>query len=111
MNSTSDTYYGDQWVTAELVVYHDSLVKHIINGKTVLEYTKPQIGGGVAKGYDPKMKQDGKLLTEGFIALQSEGQPIDFRAIKIRNLKGCTDPKANNFKAYYQVSDKEACTY
>ncbi|MEP2238382.1 MAG: DUF1080 domain-containing protein [Maribacter sp.] len=111
INSTSDTYYGDQWVTAELVVYHDSLVKHIINGKTVLEYTKPQIGGGVAKGYDPKMKQDGKLLTEGFIALQSEGQPIDFRAIKIRNLKGCTDPKANNFKAYYQVSDKEACTY
>ncbi|WP_396632733.1 DUF1080 domain-containing protein [Maribacter sp. R86514] len=111
INSTSDTYYGDQWVTAELVVYHDSLVKHIINGKTVLEYTKPQIGGGVANGYDPKMKQDGKLLTKGFIALQSEGQPIDFRTIKIRNLKGCTDPKASNFNAYYQVSDKEACTY
>jgi hypothetical protein len=57
------------------------------------------------------MKQDGKLLTEGFIALQSEGQPIDFKNIKIRNLKGCTDPKATNYKAYYQVSDKEACTY
>ncbi|WP_405400182.1 DUF1080 domain-containing protein [Maribacter sp. Asnod2-G09] len=111
INSTSDTYYGNQWVTAELVVYHDSLVKHIINGKTVLEYTKPQIGGGVAKGYDPKMKQDGKLLTEGFIALQSEGQPIDFKNIKIRNLKGCTDPKATNYKEYYEVSDTKACIY
>ena len=111
INSTSDTFYGDQWVTAELVVYHDSLVKHIVNGNTVLEYTKPQIGGGVATGYDPKMKQDGKLLKEGFIALQSEGQPIDFKNIKIRNLKGCTDPKALNYKEYYKISDKGACTY
>ncbi|MEP2056670.1 MAG: DUF1080 domain-containing protein [Maribacter litoralis] len=111
IKSTSDTYYGDQWVTAELIVYHDSLVKHIINGKTVLEYIKPQIGGGVATGYDPKMKQDGKPLKEGFIALQSEGQPLDFKNIKIRNLKGCTDPKALNYKKYYQISDKESCRY
>ena len=111
IKSTSDTYYGDQWVTAELIVYHDSLVKHIINGKTVLEYIKPQIGGGVATGYDPKMKQDGKPLKEGFIALQSEGQPIDFKNIKIRNLKGCTDPKALNYKEYYQITDKESCRY
>ncbi|WP_437371659.1 3-keto-disaccharide hydrolase [Maribacter litoralis] len=111
IKSTSDTYYGDQWVTAELIVYHDSLVKHIINGKTVLEYIKPQIGGGVATGYDPKMKQDGKPLKEGFIALQSEGQPIDFKNIKIRNLKGCTDLKALNYKEYYQITDKESCRY
>ena len=111
IKSTSDTYYGDQWVTAELIVYHDSLVKHIINGKTVLEYIKPQIGGGVATGYDPKMKQDGKPLKAGFIALQSEGQPIDFKNIKIRNLKGCTDPKALNYKKYYRISDKESCRY
>ena len=111
INSSSDTYFGDQWVTAELIVYHDSLVKHIINGKTVLEYTKPQIGGEVANGYDPKIKQDGKPLKQGLIALQSEGQPIDFRDIKIRNLKGCTDPKAKNYKEYYIVSDAKSCSY
>lgn len=87
IDSTSKTYYGDQWVTAELIVRGDGLVTHIINGETVLEYTKPQVGGGVVEGYDPKMKPDGQLLKEGFIALQSEGQPIDFREIKIRNLK------------------------
>jgi len=111
INSSSDTYFGDQWVTAELIVFHDSLVKHIINGKTVLQYTKPQIGGEVANGYDPKIKQDGKPLKEGLIALQSEGQPIDFRDIKIKNLKGCTDPKAKNYKEYFVVSDAKLCSY
>ncbi len=87
INSSSETYYGDQWVKAELIVYGDSLIQHIINGKKVLEYSKPQIGGGVVEGFDPGLKKDGMLLKEGFIALQSEGQPIDFRNIKIKNLR------------------------
>ncbi len=86
INSTSKTYDGDQWVRAELIVYGDSLVTHIVNGDTVLQYSKPQIGGGVVNGYDPKMKQDGKLLSSGFIALQSEGQPVDFRKVEIMDL-------------------------
>lgn len=87
LNSTSETLYGDQWVKAELIVYGDSLVQHIINGKKVLEYTKPRVGGDVANRYNPKYKIDGTPLTQGMIALQSEGQPIDFRNIKIKNLK------------------------
>lgn len=111
INSTSETYFGDQWVKAELIVLGDSLVTHLINGQEVLQYTKPQIGGGVANRYDPKMKVDGKLLKEGFIALQSEGQPIDFRKIKIRNLKGCTDPKAVNYGNHFVKSDPGVCIY
>lgn len=87
LSSSSDTYFGEQWVKAELIVLGDSLVTHIINGEKVLEYSKPQVGGAVVEGFDPKMKRDGELLKEGFIALQSEGQPIDFRDIKIKNLK------------------------
>lgn len=86
LNSTSKTYDGDQWVRAELIVLGDSLITHIINGDTVLQYSKPQIGGGVANNYDPKIKIDGKLLKEGFIALQSEGQPIDFRKVELKDL-------------------------
>jgi len=86
LNSTSKTYDGDQWVQGELIVLGDSLIKHIINGDTVLEYSKPQIGGGTANGYDPKIKIDGKLLSSGFIALQSEGQPVDFKNIWIKEL-------------------------
>jgi Domain of Unknown Function (DUF1080) len=87
IDSSSKTYEGEQWVHGELIVLGDSLITHMINGDTVLQYSKPQIGGGVANRYDPKIKQDGKLLKSGFIALQSEGQPIDFRNIKIKNLK------------------------
>lgn len=86
LNSTSKTYDGDRWVSAELIVLGDSLVTHIIEGDAVLQYAKPQIGGDVANGYDPKIKIDGKLLKNGYIALQSEGQPVDFRNIKIKDL-------------------------
>ena len=72
ISSSSKTYYGDQWVHAELIVLGDSLVTHIINGDTVLRYSKPQIGGGVANGYDPAIKIDGKLLKQGYIGLQSK---------------------------------------
>ena len=86
IESSSDTYYGEQWVKAELIVCGDSLITHIINGKTVLEYTKPQIGGGVANRYNKEIKVDGKLLNKGFIALQSEGQPIEFRKVVLKQL-------------------------
>jgi hypothetical protein len=86
INSTSKTFENEQWITAELIVRGDALVTHIINGETVLEYTQPQIGGGVANRYNPALKIDGKLLKSGFIALQSEGQEIDFRNIELLEL-------------------------
>jgi hypothetical protein len=86
INSKSKTYDGDQWVKAELIVLGDSLITHIINGDTVMQYSKPQIGGGVVNRFDPAIKQDGKILKSGFIALQSEGQPIDFRKIELKDL-------------------------
>lgn len=109
ISSSSDTYGKDEWVQAELIVLGDSLITHIVNGDTVLKYYQPQIGGGVVDNYDPAIKQDGKLLQSGFIALQSEGQPIDFRNIELLNLEGCTDPESPDYKSYYVKSDPEAC--
>ncbi len=86
INSSSKTYEWNEWVSGELIVYGDSLVIHIVNGEQVLQYTKPQIGGGVANGFDPAIKIDGKPLTEGYIGLQAEGQGIEFREIKIKKL-------------------------
>src|SRR6185436_13517381 len=86
INSGSKTYEGEQWINAELIVLADSLVTHIINGDTVLQYSKPQIGGGVVNRYDPKIKVDGTQLKSGFIALQSEGQEVDFRNISLMDL-------------------------
>lgn len=86
LNSTSKTYAKDEWVRAELIVLGDSLITHIINGDTVLQYTKPTMGGGVVNGFDSTLWVPGKPLTSGYIALQSEGQPIDFRNIELRVL-------------------------
>lgn len=86
VNSRSKTYHGAQWVRVEVLVLGDSLIRHIVNGDTVLEYSKPQIGGGVVNHFDPVMKHDGTPLTGGYIALQSESHPLDIRKVEILNL-------------------------
>ena len=108
-NSTSKTYDGDQWVRVEVDVRGDELVRHIVEGVTVLEYSKPQMGGGQASPVDPKVKVDGTPMDRGFISIQAETAPIDFRKIELLNLEGCMDPKASNFKAYVVKSDPKAC--
>jgi hypothetical protein len=83
INSTSPTYHGEEWVTVDIVVLGDSIT-HMVNGETVLAYARPVIGGGVVNGFDPAEKVDGRPLTEGFIALQSESHPIQFRQVLVR---------------------------
>ena len=109
INANAITYDGDQWVRVEAMVLGDSVIKHIVNGDTVMTYTKPQMGGGAANNTNPGVLVPGKLLTEGFIALQAETAPIDFRTVEIVNLSGCMNPKDVNYKAYYVKSDPSAC--
>jgi hypothetical protein len=111
LNSNSETYHGDQWVTAEVLVLGDSVIKHFANGMEVLSYEKPQVGGGNVDGQEVKWGTDGLLLAEGTISLQSESHPVEFRKIEILNLKGCMDPKASNYKSYYIKSDSSLCKY
>jgi hypothetical protein len=86
INSSSPTFKWDEWVKAELIVFGDSIVHHLVNGDTVLTYSFPQIGGGVANRFDPAIKVDGTPLKSGYIGLQSEGQGVLFREIRIREL-------------------------
>lgn len=109
INSTSKTYDGDQWVRVEAEVHGDELIRHIVEGQTVLEYTKPQIGGGSAAPVDPAIKVDGTLLTGGYISLQAETAPADFRKVELLNLEGCSDPRASNYKAYVVKSNPAMC--
>jgi hypothetical protein len=110
INSKAKTYHGDQWVRVEAMVLGDSTVRHIVEGETVLSYEMPQVGGGSVSKFDPKAKQDGKLLTEGYISLQGESHPVEFRKVELLNLAGCIDPKATNYKSYY-VKSEPTCKY
>jgi hypothetical protein len=108
-NSTSRTYDGDDWVRVEALVHGDELIRHIIDGQTVFEYSKPQIGGGAVAPVDPAVKVDGTPMTAGFIALQAETAPTDFRKVELVNLEGCTDPRAKNYKSYAVKSNPAIC--
>ncbi|MBU3005281.1 3-keto-disaccharide hydrolase [Paraglaciecola arctica] len=85
LESSSSTIPVDDWVRAELIV-QDGMVTHIINDEVVLQYTQPKMGGRFIKGYDPKMWIPGKSLTSGYIALQSEGHPIEFKDLMVKPL-------------------------
>lgn len=86
VNSSSKTFRGDEWVRAEVLVLGDSIIKHIVNGDTVLSYSKPQIGGEVVSGFDPAVKLDGKPISSGYISLQSESHPVEFRKVELMDL-------------------------
>jgi len=109
VNSTSKTYDGDQWVRVEVEVRGDELIRHIVDGETVLEYTKPQIGGGNVSPVDPAVKVDGTLLTGGYISLQAETAPIDFRKVELLNLEGCSDRSSPKYKPYVVKSNPAMC--
>ena len=82
INSSSKTFYGDQWIKLEVLVVKDSLISHTINGDVVLSYSNPQIGGE----YNTLISRDGELLKSGYISLQSESHPIEFRNIELLDL-------------------------
>ncbi len=74
INSSSETFHGDQWVTAEVEVRGGDIIRHFVNGKQVMEYEKPQLDSG-------------QILTSGWISLQAESHPTEFRRIEILPLE------------------------
>jgi len=109
INSISATFDGEQWVAVEVLVLGNERLAHFVNGGQVIEYESPTIGGGSVSGHRPEMKPDGAPLGEGYIALQSESHPVQFRRIALLNLKGCMDPASPAFRAWYVEPDPAAC--
>ena len=93
----------------EVLVHGDELVRHIVEGQTVLEYSKPQIGGGAVNPVDPAVKVDGTPMTGGYISLQAETAPIDFRKVELLNLEGCTDARSKSYRPYIVRSKPANC--
>lgn len=81
--SISPTFYGDDWVTAEVEVRGNEVIHHFVNGEEVLSYNLPQL--------DPKdeyakkiIPADGNLmLSKGTISLQAESSPTEFRKVEL----------------------------
>ncbi len=74
-NSVSENFFGDQWVTVEVEIHGSAEVIHRVNGKVVMTYEKPQFN-------------DGELVPGGYISIQAETAPIQFRKIELLPLPG-----------------------
>ena len=120
ISSNSKTYDGNGWVNVEAIILGDQSITHIVEKDTVLVYEKPQITtsyldddwdryGVTSKDYWKNIS--GKLLSEGYIAIQAESHAIDFKNIELLNLCGCMDKKAKNYKSYFIKEDNSLCKY
>ena len=75
------TFHGDQWVTLEIEV-RGNTIKHFVNGEEIIQFENPrynpehELGKSFIKGKDASLKS-------GYISLQSNSHPIDFRKIEI----------------------------
>ena len=107
--SSSPTLDGDQWVEFEVLVLGSDRITHFVNGEAVITYTGFSYGGGVVSGHRPEAKPDGQPLGEGFIALQSESHPIQFRNIRLLNLKGCMNPEDDRYRDYFVAHGPSDC--
>lgn len=86
-NSTSETYHGDRWVTLELEVRGNQVIRHLMEGEVVLEYRQPQLDE--SDGDAQRLLAGGadKLLSGGYISLQAESHPLDFRKVELLPLE------------------------
>jgi hypothetical protein len=85
INSKSKTYAGDQWVTAEVEVRGGQTIKHYIHGEEVLAYEQPQLDDSDLNARK-LIRGDQRIVTEGYIALQAESHPIEFRKVELLRL-------------------------
>lgn len=75
------TFTGDQWVTAEIEVNNGKII-HFINGEEVLRFENPRFDSTHPEG--KKFILEGRdIVSEGYISLQSNSHPMDFRKIEI----------------------------
>ena len=86
-NSSSKKYDGEEWVTAEVEVLGNRRVRHYIDGVLVLEYERPQLDPNDRDAKQLIAQREGEvMLGQGWIALQAESHPVDFRNIQIMPL-------------------------
>lgn len=86
-SSSSKTYHGPQWVTAEIEVRGNKVIKHVLDGEVVLEYTKPQLDERDDHAKELAEKAGTVMLDGGTISLQSESHPVHFRKVELMVLE------------------------
>ena len=78
------TFQGEEWITFEVIAKGDEIMHHIVNGDTIVTYSKPTVGGRfLPENYK---LAEGTPVKGGYIALQSESHPVEFRKVEIMEI-------------------------
>ncbi|MBD0374726.1 MAG: DUF1080 domain-containing protein [Flavisolibacter sp.] len=75
------TFHGDEWVLAEIEV-RSGTITHFVNGEKVLEFKNPRYDSAHAIG-KTFIVNGNDVVRDGYISLQSNSHPMDFRKIEI----------------------------
>lgn len=75
------TFHGDQWVTAEIDV-RDGRITHFVNGEIILQFENPRLDSAHALAKN-LIVNGNDIVKDGYISLQSNSHPMDFRKIEI----------------------------
>jgi hypothetical protein len=75
------TFHGDQWVTLEIEVRGEK-IRHFVNGEEILYFENPRYNPEHPIGKTFIVNGNDKV-KEGYISLQSNSHPMDFRKIEI----------------------------
>ena len=85
-NSDYPAIDDTSWVSMEMEVDGSERIVHKINGQVVLEYSRPQYDDTDEFAKELMGKGHPRIISEGYIALQAEGHPIEFRNIELMKL-------------------------
>lgn len=87
INSSSSIMPNGQWINAEIEVDRAGNFTHFVEGQPVLRYSGAQYDPTDADAKPLIARASGALeVRGGFIYLQSEGQPVEFRNIELKPL-------------------------
>lgn len=70
----------EQWGNIEVEVRGNQVIRHIVNGQVAMEYSEPTLD-------EPRPWAPNVEMTSGYIALQAESHPAEFRNIEIMVLE------------------------
>jgi hypothetical protein len=83
INSSSATYHGDQWVTLEVEVRGNEVIRHTVNGEMVFEYSMTQLDESDPDAQNLIGQGQPVAVSGGYISLQAESHPTEFRRIDL----------------------------
>lgn len=88
-NSTSPTFQDGEWVRFEVEVHGGRLVRQYVNGVKVIEYGDLWLDPTEYKRFANVDPGDAKPapLDHGYVSLQGESSPVEFRKIELMVLK------------------------